>query len=560
MVGLLIEHKMTKTIVFNKNLRIGELDAEADSNLLDHCFIDNGYIDQLLDVNNPKSIILGRTGSGKSALLYKLERSVHKCKRLDLHDISIKFLEHSDIINFFESIDVKLDLFYRMLWRHILILELLKLRYDFTADTSSNSSIFRNFLDWFKTNNERKAHDYFQQWGDKFWLETDEQLKQITTKLESDTKASLGLNSQIIQAGVEGLSRYSEEQITDIKRKAHQVIDGSQIANLNQILDSLNQSAFNDPQKKFYLIIDQLDEDWANTATRCKFIRALIEEIKSFRKITNIKLVIALRKDLLQLVFDKTRDSGFQEEKYESYILDIVWQKDDLRNLVERRINQVFKSQYTNHEVEFDDIFPTPRKKGGQLAFDFLIERTLSRPRDILQFVNCCFQASSDNKISWRALLAAEAVYSGKRLNSLSEEWSQIYPSLLTITETLRGKKANIPRSDLSGAELQDIILELFSCEYNDQCSEICKRYMESKTSVKESEILSIFLTALYKVGIIGIKLSSLDTFVWSFIDQPSITIGDAKRTQSIKIHKMLHRALDIILNQNEIYAKEDYT
>ena len=49
MVGLLIEHKMTKTIVFNKNLRIGELDAEADSNLLDHCFIDNGYIDQLLD-------------------------------------------------------------------------------------------------------------------------------------------------------------------------------------------------------------------------------------------------------------------------------------------------------------------------------------------------------------------------------------------------------------------------------------------------------------------------------------------------------------------------------
>ena len=210
MVGLLIEHKMTKTIVFNKNLRIGELDAEADSNLLDHCFIDNGYIDQLLDVNNPKSIILGRTGSGKSALLYKLERSVHKCKRLDLHDISIKFLEHSDIINFFESIDVKLDLFYRMLWRHILILELLKLRYDFTADTSSNSSIFRNFLDWFKTHNERKAYDYFQQWGDKFWLETDEQLKQITTKLESDTKASLGLNSQIIQAGVEGLSRYSD--------------------------------------------------------------------------------------------------------------------------------------------------------------------------------------------------------------------------------------------------------------------------------------------------------------------------------------------------------------
>lgn len=551
---------MTKTIVFNKNLRIGELDAEADTNLLDHCFIDNGYLEQLIDVTNPKSIVLGRTGAGKSALLYKLESSVHKCKRLDPHDISIKFLEHSDIINFFESINVKLDLFYRMLWRHILILELLKLRYDFTVDTSSNSSVFRNFIDWFKTHNERKAYDYFQQWGDKFWLETDEQLKQITTKLESDTKATLGINSNIIQAGVEGLSKYSEEQITDIKRKANQVIDGSQIANLNQILDSLNQSAFNDSQKKFYLIIDQLDEDWANTTTRCRFIRALIEEIKSFRKITNIKIVIALRKDLLQLVFDKTRDSGFQEEKYESYILDILWQKEDLRNLVERRINQVFKSQYTNHDVKFDDIFPSPRKKGGQLSFDFLIERTLNRPRDILQFVNTCFQASSDNKISWRALLAAEAIYSGKRLNSLSEEWSQIYPSLLTITEILRGKKANISRSDLSGTELQDIIIELFSnSELDDPCSDICRRYMESKSSVKDSEILSTFLTALYKVGILGIKLSSLDTFVWSYIDQPSISLGDAKRTLSIKIHKMMHRVLDIQTNQNEIFSNEDY-
>ncbi|MGH1402507.1 MAG: P-loop ATPase, Sll1717 family, partial [Acinetobacter tandoii] len=121
---------MTKNITFNKNLRIGELDAEADSNLLDLCFIDNGYLNQLLDVNCPKSIVLGRTGSGKSALLYKLESSVSKFKRLDPHDISIKFLEHSDIINFFEALDIKLDLFYRMLWRHILILELIKLRYD----------------------------------------------------------------------------------------------------------------------------------------------------------------------------------------------------------------------------------------------------------------------------------------------------------------------------------------------------------------------------------------------------------------------------------------------
>lgn len=549
---------MTKNITLAKDLKIGELDAEADSKLLDSCFIDNGYLDQLIDVKNPKSIILGRTGSGKSALIYKLEQSIPKCKRLDPHDISIKFLEHSDIINFFESLDIKLDLFYRMLWRHIIILELLKLRYDFSS-FSSQSSIFKNFLNWFKDNDERKAYEYFQQWGDKFWLETDEQLKQITSKLENETKATLGINSSIIKAGAEGLSKYSEEQITDIKRKANQVIDGSQLANLNHILDTLNQSAFNDSQKKFYLIIDQLDEDWANTSTRCKFIRALIEEIKSFRKLSQIKIVIALRKDLLQLVFDQTRDSGFQEEKYESYILDILWQPADLRNLVEKRINQVFKFQYINENITFDDLFPSPRKKGGQLAFDFLIERTLRRPRDILQFVNTCFQKSSDNKISWRALLAAEAIYSNKRLNSLSEEWSQIYPSFLDIVEILRNKKANVSRSNLTGEILQEIIFSLYERNDVDSCIDICKRFIEPKSTIKESEILSQILVALYKTGVIGIKVSSLETFIWSYIDQPTITIGEAKRATSIKVHKMLHRALDIVLDQTDIYSNEDY-
>lgn len=37
--------------------------------------------------------------------------------------------------------------------------------------------------------------------------------------------------------------------------------------------------------KNYYIIIDQLDDNWAENDTRYKFIRALIEEIKVFRKI-----------------------------------------------------------------------------------------------------------------------------------------------------------------------------------------------------------------------------------------------------------------------------------
>jgi hypothetical protein len=111
---------MSNPIIIKKGLKVGELDAEADRDLLGACFINNGQFDAIVDVLSPASIILGRTGSGKSAFLLEASSSVEHSILLDPNDISIRFLEHSNIIQFFNEIGVKLDLFYRILWRHIL--------------------------------------------------------------------------------------------------------------------------------------------------------------------------------------------------------------------------------------------------------------------------------------------------------------------------------------------------------------------------------------------------------------------------------------------------------
>ncbi|QHM71415.1 hypothetical protein C7M51_01702 [Mixta intestinalis] len=74
------------------------MDAETDNEFLDSCFIDKGYLEDLLDVKNPRSIIVGRAGSGKSSLLYKVSTSIDNYKKINPNDISVKFLECSDII------------------------------------------------------------------------------------------------------------------------------------------------------------------------------------------------------------------------------------------------------------------------------------------------------------------------------------------------------------------------------------------------------------------------------------------------------------------------------
>lgn len=108
---------------------------------------------------------------------------------------------------------------------------------------------------------------------------------------------------------------------------------------------------FNNKQQKYYIVIDKLDDEWGDNDNdndiRYRLIRALIETIRGFRKIVPVKIIVALRTDLLYRVFDRTRDSGFQEEKYEDYILHIKWRKNELRDLLDKRINLLIRETYT---------------------------------------------------------------------------------------------------------------------------------------------------------------------------------------------------------------------
>lgn len=382
------QKKISNPIIIRKGLKLGELDAEADRDLLLACFVDKGELHRLLNINDPASVIVGRTGAGKSALLQRISESEQHSTLLDPHDISIKFLESSNIIQFLNELGVKLDLFYRMLWRHILTVEFIKMRYQLTSEDQNRSFLAR--INEFLTPNpaKKKAFQYFSEWGSQFWLKADEQLREITKKFSTELSGNLAGKLSNIELSARGAKALSEEERSEVVTLATRVINEIQIQRLNEVLEVLGEYSFNDPQKRYYILIDQLDEDWAESETRCRFIKALIEETKSLRKIPQTKVISALRIDLLEVVFDSTRGAGFQEEKYESYLVPLHWTKDDLKELIELRVREVFRRQYSSDAVSLDDIFPSAKKGGQGTAIDYITERTLLRPRDVLQFVN----------------------------------------------------------------------------------------------------------------------------------------------------------------------------
>lgn len=535
---------MENEIRIKKGLKIGELDAESDQKYLDDVFIDNGTISTLIDVEEHASIIVGRTGAGKSALIYKISKSVANPIQIDPTNISIRFLENSNIIQFLNELGIKLDLFYRLLWKHILVLDLIKNRYNIKNQSESTNFLMR-ISNWKSKNSAKRemALSYFREWGEKFWQDTEEHIKEITDKFASDIKSKLQAKNLPVELSLEGAKSLSLETKSEIKSLANSAVNQIQIQKLNEIIDTLEEEAFNDNQKAYHILIDKLDENWAETETRCRFIRALIEEIKSFRKLKQVKIIAAIRQDLLEIVLDKTRDAGFQQEKYEAYFLYIKWNKEDLKKLLERRVSKVYEHQYTKHNVTFEDIFPKPKQ--GQAAIDFLIERTLLRPRDIIQFANECFlQSESMPYITWRKMTAAEHIYSTKRLKSLLEEWAEYYPSLKYSIELLIEMPSTFTRSQIDSQKLIDLSAELYNLD-DDSCVRVAKNLYDKPTN-SQSDFVSQLIMCFYAIGLIGIKTSATSTFLWSYLDQSNISKSEAKRANQMKVHKMYRLALNI--------------
>ena len=113
-------------IVIRSGMSLGATSAEDDDAYLSNCFVETPEVEALLDVRSPKSVVVGRTGSGKSALLKHLEDHSANVIRIDPESLALNFISNSNIIQVFEKLEIKLDVFYQLLWRHVLSVELIK--------------------------------------------------------------------------------------------------------------------------------------------------------------------------------------------------------------------------------------------------------------------------------------------------------------------------------------------------------------------------------------------------------------------------------------------------
>lgn len=93
---------------FRRNDNIGAAMAEADDKFLSQCFVDTGDLSALANVEDPRRIVVGRTGAGKTALLSQLRQVQDNVVELSPQSVSLTYVSNSEVIQFFEAAGVNL--------------------------------------------------------------------------------------------------------------------------------------------------------------------------------------------------------------------------------------------------------------------------------------------------------------------------------------------------------------------------------------------------------------------------------------------------------------------
>lgn len=524
---------------------IGAAAAEEDIEFLKDCFVEQGYLEVLKDGKDTRRILLGRTGSGKTALLSKLLETEERCIEIKPESLALAYVSNSTIIQFVSELGVDLDIFFKLLWRHVFTVELLKQHFGIDTEDAKLSVVAQIGM-MFKGKKHHLALNYLDKWGKSFWQETENRIKELTTTLEQGIIDSIKGHIPGFSASSADACKLTERERREVVQRAQVVVNAVQIRQLSDVIELLDD-ILKDPQKRYYLTIDRLDEHWVEDKTRYRLIRALIETVKDFRKVRHAKILIALRYDLLSRVIRLTRDVGFQEEKYLSLYLHIEWKKDGLVRVLDHRIDRLVKQRYTSKPVTYRDVLP--EKVKGDKAISYILDRTLMRPRDAIVFFNECVKRAADRPIITATMIReAEGEYSKDRLRALADEWYADFPNLIEFAMILKSHKRHFAIEKLSIQECEDFCLNFtanIAAPLKDYLSTMASQVVEMSLTAKDfrRNIFQVF----YRVGLVGLKLETFEKFSW--MDSGRAVVSSAEITEStrVSVHTAFWRVLGIL-------------
>jgi hypothetical protein len=528
---------------------LGGEQAEADPLSAD-AFVETPIYGVIADHADTRCFIIGRTGSGKSAAIQHLEEvNAGHVIRISPEDLSLPYITDMQVIRYLDSLDVKLDLFWIALWKHVLLVEIIRHRYGVTSPESKQRFIemLRDKLR--RDPGKQAALQYLDEFEGKFWVDADERVREITDSFTKKIQANGGLEvggpGAKVQFGGSVSSESTSEERAEIADRYQRIVNQTQLSKLNQMLAVLNEDIL-DESHFTYVVIDDLDRDWVDERLANDLIRCLFRTVLDMQRVKNLKILVALRTNIFQeLDFG---GSGGQEEKFRALVLEMRWTRATLTELLDERV-RVAGQRAELDATMISELLPQSNKTRGN-PLDFILERTLLRPRDAIAFSNQCLNlAAGKTRLSWDDIKGAERQYSTNRLLALRDEWKPTYPGIDEVVASFRGAPARMTKQEFQ-SRLDDCMLLTANADFRGVrwLTEMSKAMWDP--SVEEASWFQLYqpLTALlYRIGLVGCSSQSKGAPVF-FSSDPLLASSESslERCDFFHIHRMFQKALDV--------------
>jgi hypothetical protein len=411
----------------------GEM-AEADP-LLERGFYETGLYRATASLADSRAFLIGRTGDGKSALLQHLEAECPEhVIRINPENLSLPYITALGAVQYLSSIGLNLDPLFIALWKHVLLVEIIKHRYHITSPAAKQTFI-RTLMDRINRDpSKRQALEYLDEFEGRFWCETDQRVKDIITRFEQEidkqAEVSFGVpHAALLRGGLDSSKSVSTEVRGAQAERFQRIVNETQLPRLNKMIDVLNEDILDSPQNHTYVVIDDLDRDWVDEKVANDLIRCLFRAVLDLKRVRNLKVLVALRTNIFEELDFGSRTGG-QEEKFRALILTVRWTRNELIEMLSERARAAAEQYSITSLTSIEDLVPNPNNTRGD-ALHYILDRTLMRPRDAIAYLNeCLVLASGKPKLTWELIHNAERSYSYKRLLALRDEWKPTYPGI----------------------------------------------------------------------------------------------------------------------------------
>jgi hypothetical protein len=424
----------------------GDDSAERDKFLLEY-FVATESFQRLIEKR--KSIVVGRKGSGKSALLRKCETIFSEDEDTYVIRLSPKFNSIRTVLNDQEIVSkFGKEIFFQHTWLRQILLDILC-----AVGHSSKSKFVSGFLEFAR----------------KVSVEQNKTSKDIVENI-TDILGTLKIKAGSL--GDLGLQLEKElRNVADVDVLEHHV---------NEIAGK---------GKKFVILIDDLDLGWDNSEIANNILLGLLSATNYLGgAIQEIHTIIFLREDVYSILLTHTQHA----DKYRD-VERIRWTKDSLIKVLSERIN-FNRRKLGEQEIKlsFESVFPVTI--GTANTDNWLIERTLSRPRELIQVSRYYSEGVTSDQPSDIALKEAEPNYSSWKLEDLCSEYSNQYPGLISLFSYWKTKFFR-QKYHLKYQEIEVILLDIMENVALDE-----KWFNDIVNSIN----LDLLLKILYEIGFLG--------------------------------------------------------